>query len=108
MVISIVISNCSYMIVAPFMPLEFEQKGVSKELVGIVFAAYPIGVILTSPLIGKHLEYTGRSFWIIGGLVFMGILFIGFGLLSQATNPSTIFWVALICRFFQGIANAGC
>jgi MFS family permease len=107
MVLNIILSNCSYMIVAPFMPLEFESKGITTELVGIIFAAYPVGVIVLSPIIGKMIEFTGRKCWIVGGLFSMGLIFIIFGLLQKLSDPRIIFVIALIARFLQGCANAG-
>ena len=64
-----------------------------------MFAAYPIGVILMSPIIGNCLETTGRKFWIVGGLLIMGLIFLMFGILSLSDNPTLIFVIAFIARF---------
>ena len=66
-----------------------------------------MGILSTSPIIGKYLEYTGRKFWIIGGLSVTGVMFIVFGLLSMAENPTFIFIIASLARFISGMANAG-
>jgi hypothetical protein len=31
------LSNCGYALIAPFLPLEFESKGVSLTLMGYIF-----------------------------------------------------------------------
>ena len=99
MIFAAIICNMGCMIVAPFLPIEFEEKGISKEVVGLVFAFFPIGVIVISPVIGEFLEIAGRRFWIVGGLAFMGIIFIFIGLLSLSNNATFIVIMACIARF---------
>ena len=76
------IANGSYVLIAPFLPLEFERKGISQEMIGIIFAAFPVGTVITSPIIGAQLENTGRRIWLVGGTITTGIIFVLFGLMS--------------------------
>ena len=46
------ISNSAYAMIAPFLPIEYEAKGVSGEWVGMIFAVYSVAVIIFSPLVG--------------------------------------------------------
>jgi MFS family permease len=48
------ISNSAYAIIAPFLPIEFADKGVEGSIVGIIFAIYSIAVIFASPQIAKY------------------------------------------------------
>ena len=45
------ISNSAYALIAPFLPLEFKEKGISTHLIGLIFAVYSVAVILVSPLV---------------------------------------------------------
>jgi len=47
------LSNSAYAIIAPFLPFEFEKKGISQSYIGYIFSVYSLAVIITSPLIGK-------------------------------------------------------
>ena len=50
------VSNSAYGVCAPFLPLEFERKGIHGSLVGMIFALYSVGSIIMSPIIGKRTE----------------------------------------------------
>lgn len=50
---AVLISNISYIMIAPFLPLEFETKGVDGDVVGVVFAAYPVASIIISLIMAK-------------------------------------------------------
>jgi len=51
-----VVSQSSYILIAPFVPPILDKKGISTETVGLIFGAYPVAVILTSPFIGNYIE----------------------------------------------------
>ena len=99
------IANGSYVLIAPFLPLEFESKGVSQEMIGIVFAAFPIGTVLASPIIGEQLENTGRRVWLVGGTMFTGAIFLTFGMMSYMENINLMVGISLFARLIQGAAN---
>jgi hypothetical protein len=43
------LANSAYSIVAPFLPIEFVQKGVSNTVTGYIFAIYSVAVVVVSP-----------------------------------------------------------
>lgn len=49
------VSNSAYSLVAPFLPLEYLDKGVSGAMIGWIFAIYSFAVIVLSPLISSHI-----------------------------------------------------
>ena len=75
------LSNSAYAIVAPFMPFEFANKGISQQWVGYVFAIFSVSVIFISPIIGKLINKVGRRSLIQFGVLLMGVSFILFGCL---------------------------
>jgi len=54
------ITNSSYAIIAPFIPFEFERKGVSQHWIGYIFSAYSLAVIFVSPYVGQIISVMGR------------------------------------------------
>lgn len=53
--IATLVSNAAYSMIAPFLPVEFEKKGVSPQMVGCIIAIYSLAVIACSPLVGSSL-----------------------------------------------------
>ena len=78
----IALANSAYAIVAPFLPFEFERKGVDSSLMGYIFAIYSLAVILVSPMIGKLIKKFGRRNLITFGIFLMGISFMAYGATS--------------------------
>ena len=56
MMFIITLSNSAYSIIAPFMPFEFQNKGVDLSLMGYIFSIYSLAVIIASPLYGKYVS----------------------------------------------------
>jgi len=54
------LSNSAYAIIAPFLPFEFEKKGINQSMIGYIFAIYSLAVIFSSPFIGKMISRYGR------------------------------------------------
>ena len=77
------ISNSAYALIAPFLPLEFKEKGISGEMIGLMFAIYSVAVILSSPLVGKMVHCAGQTNLICLGIATMGLAFICFGFIPD-------------------------
>jgi len=92
------VSNISYIMIAPFLPIKFKEKGVDVDVMGFIFAAYPISSILFSIIIGKFPGMESGKV-ICGGLFFMGLAFVGFGLLHFVNSAVHISWMAIVLRF---------
>jgi MFS family permease len=54
------LSNSAYAIIAPFLPFEFEKKGVEASWLGYIFSIYSVAVVLCSPMVGKMIQMLGR------------------------------------------------
>lgn len=76
------LSNSAYALIAPFLPFEFERKGVDLTLMGYIFSIYSVAVIFCSPLIGKLISKMGRRNLIMFGVFLMGSAFMLFGAAS--------------------------
>ncbi len=86
-------------IVVPLLPLYAESLGASGLWLGVIFAAFPISRILTTPVFGRLSDRKGRKPFISIGLLAYGI--VSFGVIY--TN--TVFQLVLM-RFLHGLAGA--
>ena len=100
------ISNSAYALIAPFLPLEFKEKGISGHMIGMMFAVYSVAVIVCSPLVGKTIECIGNANMISSGIATMGLAFVLFGFIPQLDEMAYILTVGFILRFIQGASSA--
>ena len=100
------ISNSAYALIAPFLPLEFKDKGVSGEMIGMMFAIYSVAVIVCSPCVGRTILCVGNANMISLGIATMGLAFIMFGFIPRLDEMTYILTVGFILRFVQGASSA--
>ena len=100
------ISNSAYALIAPFLPLEFKDKGISGQLIGLMFAIYSVAVILCSPLVGKAIQCVGNTNMISIGILVMGLAFVCFGLIDALETEAMVLTVGFTLRFVQGASSA--
>lgn len=103
---SSLLASSAYALIAPFFPLELEEKGISDASIGYVFSIYSVAMILFSPPVGGYLELVGYTRMLISGLALMGTCFVSFGLIDQFESPDSVLALALFLRFVQGTAVA--
>jgi MFS family permease len=104
--LSTLVSNSAYALIAPFLPIEFKSKGVSSLNVGIIFTVYSLSVIFCSPLVGLAIIKFGRPKIISLGLFLMGVCFLAFGMVDKISNQKLIVLFSVILRVIQGAASA--
>jgi|JI9StandDraft_1071089.scaffolds.fasta_scaffold275962_1 MFS family permease len=73
------LSNSAYAMVAPFLPFEFQRKGISQTYMGYVFAIYSVAVVIFSPICGTLISKIGRIMMVRIGVFFMGLSFMLLG-----------------------------
>ena len=100
------ISNSAYALIAPFLPLEFKNAGISGHMIGLMFAIYSVAVIICSPLVGKSVQYVGNTNMISIGIATMGLAFILFGFIPDIEKEVMILTVGFALRFVQGASSA--
>mmetsp|Transcript_8315 Transcript_8315/g.11502 ORF Transcript_8315/g.11502 Transcript_8315/m.11502 type:complete len:108 (+) Transcript_8315:119-442(+) len=100
------ISNSAYALIAPFLPLEFKAQNISGHMIGLMFAIYSVAVILSSPFVGKSVQYVGTTNMISLGIAVMGLAFICFGFIPSIDDTTIILSVGFVLRFIQGASSA--
>jgi MFS family permease len=93
------LSNSAYAIIAPFLPFEFEKKGVDPSWLGYIFSIYSVAVVLCSPMVGKLISILGRRNLVQFGMLLMGTSFIIFGQLDKLESKEAFLTLALMNRF---------
>ena len=91
-----------YSICAPFLPREFELKGLSTGYAGLVFSIYSLGLIIVSPLVGKTVDRIGHKNIMSGGIGVMGLAYVCFGFIEIMTNRVNIMVISIVVRFMHG------
>ena len=99
-------SNSAYALCAPFLPLEFDKKGIEGAYVGMVFALYSVAVIFVSPFVGKVVDSWGHKNLLSVGIGFMGLAFIFFGFIERLDSKPGLLILGCVLRFLQGMASA--
>ena len=91
--------DSAYSIPAPFMPLEFERKGIDQITTGWIFAIYSLAIVLFSPLVPSFITRYGRRTPLMLGMILLGVSFIMFGLLQLISSTIIYIIIAMLCRF---------
>ena len=100
------ISNSAYSLIAPFLPIELEQKGVVGVSVGMIFMVYSIAVVLASISLGSFINTVGTTNLIVLGIFNMGLTFVLFGMIDDMSNSTVIICYSLVLRLLQGASSA--
>jgi MFS family permease len=86
-------------IIAPLLPTYANEMGASGFFLGLIFAGFSLGRLITMPLVGPLSDKYGRKMFIAIGLAVQVVASIAF---LAATSPTHL----LVTRIFQGIAGA--
>jgi MFS family permease len=100
------LANSAYAIIAPFLPFEFQRKGIDQDWIGYIFSIYSVAVIFGSPMVGTMIKYIGRRNLIMLGMFLMGASFLLFGLISEIENKNLFISLSLVNRFLQGLSSS--
>ena len=86
-----------YYLFFPVLSIYFKSLGVNEELLGIIFAFFPLVVIIFSPIIGTLSDNVGRK-----RIIYLGVLFMLLAVLLYLW-PATIASI-IIARILSAIA----
>ena len=99
----------SVSVLAPFFPTSEAAKALGETTVGLIFAAYPLGIVLATPLPPLIMRTFGASLSIGLGLLVSGVATLGFGYLpgSLGTGSPAMLSAALMAmRAVGGMGSA--
>ena len=104
--VSSLVSSGAYSVLAPILPLLFEEKGITGVYVGLTFSLYAVGVMLWAPIVGKYLVDKVSPANLMGvSLLVMGTSFVCFGFISRLEDGKTIIILTSCLRLVEGMAS---
>jgi MFS family permease len=97
-------------IIAPFFPSFAKTKGIEEDVVGIIFAAHPLGQFIASLILGKLITHVyiyaiqdNRSILMNTGIVCQGFGLLIFGLLYYSDSRTFVIVGTLFGRALGGM-----
>ncbi|CAI2369395.1 unnamed protein product [Moneuplotes crassus] len=97
--------SVNYMILVPFIPIEFGKFKLKPSTYGYIYSCFPLTSMLLSFFVARFMDYFGRKQVLIGGISCMTLSMISFSLSHYITNASIIALVLCVIRVLQGISG---
>ena len=97
----------AYSLPLPIYPELALSKSITKDLIGIIFACYPITHLLTSFIFGKMMMQWDRKKMVLYCLLALVIATIIFGLVDLIDDPTLFVFFSIMSRLLQGCGVAG-
>lgn len=94
-------ANTLYMNVSSLLPafVEKEYDTLNAFNVGCLMSVFPVGFLISAPIIGSNLERAGRKNIEIAGIVLMTVSTLTFGLASYFKNVWVFYTISTVARF---------
>lgn len=91
---------CLYMNVSSLLPsyVEVNYPRLNATYVGILMAIFPVGFLITAPIIGVYGEKVGRKNIVIIGVILITFATLAFGLASYFTNTWLFYSMSMLAR----------
>lgn len=100
------LANIAYGIVAPTVPLIFEQKQIPRTAVAIIFSIYNLPIVLVSPFVPMMIKRYTSHVVITFGVLLFGFVLIFMGLIEYMEDTRLIIAYILTCRLVQGFCSS--
>lgn len=97
----------AYSLPLPIYPELALSKNVTKDIIGVIFACYPITHLLTSFLFGKVMGYWDRKNMVLYCLLSLAFATLFFGVVDLIENTYLFILCSIFCRLLQGCGVAG-
>ena len=97
----------AYSLPLPVYPELALSKNITKDVIGLIFACYPITHLLTSFMFGKIMMQLDRKKMVLYCLLALVIATIIFGLVDLIESPTLFVFFSIISRLLQGCGVAG-
>ena len=101
-------ANLLYLNVAALLPqyVALYYPGFSSFAVGVLFSSYQVAFIAVAPFIGNHLSSFGRRRALFVAIWVYAISTAIFATAGFFENGYAFYFVSLVARSFQGVADA--
>jgi len=96
--------HTSFSLMDSFFPQKAAEK-VSKEQVGLIFAAFPAAVIVSSPIVGRSMSKYGTITLYTAGLLSLSLATFAFAG-ADKLSAAVFFPGCIVLRMLQGVGSA--
>ncbi|KAM3131840.1 hypothetical protein pb186bvf_016090 [Paramecium bursaria] len=96
----IIVTNIGYSIIFPIIPMVADEKNLYKYQIGIIFAMYPLGNVVSSSIMANR---ELKKSTITNGLAICSLSYVVLALANYLNGPLYLIFTATI-RFINGIA----
>ena len=79
-------SNSCFSLVAPFLPVELLNRGISEDTIGFIFSIYSLARIVSSPFIGILLGKFDKRRVLSVGMGILALSISALGLMNTVEN----------------------
>ena len=97
---------CIATMIGPFFPQRATMDGISPTMLGLIFAAYPAGMAITSAFAGRLIIRMGTRSATIAGLILTAVTTVAFGFVPEMLPEGTLQWGFLSVYFLTGLTGA--
>lgn len=80
------LSSAAYTTIAPILPLEFSNRGISERWVSMIFLSFSAGSAIAPPLVSKRFESHGTMAVMAWSMAGMGMLFLILGFVFEVAK----------------------
>ena len=101
----LILDNMTYGISEPFLPSNFEGKGISGTMIGLTQGSFAIAYMITAPLFGFFVNRVGHRNMIVMGLLLLSLSTAAFGAIEYLKTTQQILGISITLRVLQGIAS---
>ncbi|XP_052098229.1 MFS-type transporter SLC18B1-like [Mytilus californianus] len=103
-----VCSYICYSLPAPFFTIKATERGISKTVIGILFAMFEFVIFVLSPLIGKYLSTLGFRKVFLAGVMLCGVSTMIIGVLNYIPDKNIFIVSCFVVRFLEAVGSAAC
>ncbi|VDI08938.1 Hypothetical predicted protein [Mytilus galloprovincialis] len=103
-----VCSYICYSLPAPFFTIKATQRGISRTVIGILFAMFEFVIFILSPLIGKYLSTLGYRKVFFVGVILSGVSTMIIGVLNYIPDKNVFIVSCFVVRFLEAVGSAAC
>ena len=103
--LTVLLVNMSYGLTSPILPQLLEDRGVPSSLIGWIWAAFSIAVIIVSPIAGKIVDCTGHARLMSIGAIIMAAAIACYSTaiyIDDDANKYVFLWLAIGLNTIQG------
>lgn len=96
--IVLILDNMVYGISVPFLPIVYEDLGISSSWTGFIIGMFSIAYMIVAPIFGTIVDKFGHKRMIVMGLLFMSASMAAFAAIDYVKDKTQVLIISLFLR----------